>query len=83
MNLTQHALDKLEQYEIDSEEVEQKSQTPLHCLYDQTQETQIHIIQINNVYLVLVIDPNTQNLITVYTTNQRTIDNRRKTKRWI
>ena len=82
MNFTQHALDKLEQYEIEPKEVEQKNQTPLYSLYDQKQETQIHIIQINNIYLVLVIDPDSQNLITVYTTNQRTIENRRKTKRW-
>lgn len=35
MNFTQHSLDKLEQYKIDSKQVEQKSQMPLHRLYDQ------------------------------------------------
>lgn len=81
MNFTQHALDKLERYEINPVDVE--SSKPLYQLHDQTQKTDINIIQISNIYLVLVTDPNTKNLITVYTTDQRTIDNRRKSKRWI
>ena len=81
MNFTQHALDKLERYEINPVDVE--SSKLLYQLHDQTQKTDINIIQISNTYLVLVTDPNTKNLITIYTTDQRTIDNRRKSKRWI
>jgi hypothetical protein len=81
MNFTQHALDKLERYEINP--VDAENSKPLYQLHDQIQKTDINIIQISNIHLVLVTDPNTKNLITVYTTDQRTIDNRRKTKRWI
>lgn len=82
MHFTQHALNKLERYELDPKEIARENLKPRYQLYDRIQETNINIIQINHRYLVLVLDPNTQNLITVYTTDQKTIENRRKTKRW-
>lgn len=81
MNFTQHALDKLELYEIDSDIVEKSS--AIHTFYDKTQNTDIKIVRIKGILFVLVIDPDTENFITIYRTDQRTINNRRKAKRWI
>jgi len=80
MNFTQHALNKLELYEISPDAVEQGS--PIHTFYDEVQNTDIKIVQIKEILFVLIMDPTTQNLITLYRTDQRTIDNRRKAKRW-
>ena len=76
MNFTQHALDKLKLYEID------KSHS-LYTFYDKTQSTDIKIIRITGILFTLVIEPDTKNLITIYRTDQKTIDNRQKSKRWI
>lgn len=81
MNFTRHALDKLKLYAIDPGTV-QKSNV-IHRFYDTTQSTAIHIVRIAGVLFALVIDPNTENLITIYRTDQKTIDNRQKAKRWI
>lgn len=81
MNFTQHALGKLELYEIDPADVE--TSRSIHIFYDTTQSSDIKIVRIADVLFALVIDPNTQNLITIYRTDRKTIDNRRKARRWI
>ena len=81
MNFTQHALNKLELYEIDPDTIT-KSHS-LHTFYDKTQSTDIKIIRITGILFALVIDPDNKNLITIYRTDQKTIDNREKRKRWI
>ncbi len=81
MNFTQHALNKLKLYEIDPEAVTKSSS--IHTFYDKTQSTDIKIIRITGILFALVIDPDTKNLITIYRTDQKTIDNRQKIKRWI
>ena len=81
MNFTQHALDKLELYEIDRDVVE--TSNAIHTFYDKRQNTDIKIVRITGILFVLVLDPDTENFITIYRTDQRTIDNRRKAKRWI
>ncbi len=81
MNFTQHALNKLKLYEIDPEAVTKSSS--IHTFYDKTQSTDIKIIRIMSILFALVLDPDTKNLITIYRTDQKTIDNRQKIKRWI
>ena len=81
MNFTQHALDKLKLYGIDPDAVTKSSS--IHAFYDKTQSTDIKIIRITGILFALVIDPDNKNLITIYRTDQKTIDNRQKTKRWI
>ena len=81
MNFTQHALDKLILYEIDQDGVTKSS--AIHTFYDKTQSTDIKIIRIKGILFALVIDPDNKNLITIYRTDQKTIDNRQKKKRWI
>ena len=81
MNFTQHALDKLKLYEIDPDTIT-KSHS-LYTFYDKTQSTDIKIILITGILFTLVIEPDTKNLITIYRTDQKTIDNRQKSKRWI
>ena len=81
MNFTQHALDKLTLYEIDQDVVTKSS--AIHTFYDKTQSTDIKIIRITGILFTLVIESDTKNLITIYRTDQKTIDNRQKRKRWI
>lgn len=81
MNFTQHALNKLKLYEIDPDTIT-KSHS-LYTSYDKTQSTDIKIIRIMSILFALVLDPDTKNLITIYRTDQKTIDNRKKRKRWI
>jgi hypothetical protein len=82
MNFTQHALDKLERYGIDPERILEASKDALHNLHDTQEKSQIKIINYRGVLLALVIDPESQNLVTVYRTDDRTIENRRKGGRW-
>ena len=81
MNFTRHALDKLALYEIAPDTV--KKSRSVHTFYDKAQSTDIKIVRIAGILFALVIDPNNKNLVTIYRTNQKTIDNRRKAKRWI
>lgn len=83
MNFTQHALDKLELYGLDPEDITDAARKPIHYLFDTKENSKIRIIQVKRILIVLVIAPETENLITVYRTDERTIDNRKEAERWI
>ena len=83
MRFTRHALDKLDLYGISPEEITEGCNRALHEFHDRTGNTTIRIIRVQGILLVLVIIPDTENLVTVYRTDERTIENRRKAERWI
>ena len=83
MNFTQHALDKLELYGLNPEDITDAARKPIHDLFDRKENSKIRIVQIEGMLIALVIAPGTENLITVYRTDERTIDNRREAERWI
>ena len=83
MKFTQHALDKLDLYGILPEEVIESCSSIVHDFYDRKERSGIRIIQVKGILLALVIAPETENLITIYRTDERTIDNRRKAGRWM
>jgi len=78
MNFTQHALDKLELYGLDPDDIATAARKPIYDLYDRKENSKIRIICIEGILIALVIAPETGNLITIYRTDQRTIDNRKE-----
>ena len=83
MNFTQHALDKLDLYGISPEEIIEGSESAVHEFYDRNENSKIRIIRVKRILLALVIAPETENLITIYRTDEETINNRRKAERWV
>jgi hypothetical protein len=83
MNFTQHALDKLELYGLDPGDIADAARKPIHDLFDRKENSKIRIIRVKGILLSLVIASGTENLITVYRTDERTIDNRKEAGRWI
>lgn len=83
MNFTQHALDKLTLYDISPEEICEASGDITHEFHDTKENSGIRIIHIRQILLALVLDPATGNLITVYRTDEKTVESRRKAKRWV
>mgnify|MGYP001569369486 CR=1 FL=1 len=83
MKLSGHAKFKLEIYNIAGEEIIRTSSKPIYEFYDADEETHIKIIELNEILFALVCNKQTNIIITVYRTDQRTINNRQKSKRWI
>lgn len=83
MKFTQHALDKLDLYCIPTQVIADECKHAIHEFYDEKEHSNIKIIHVKGVLLALVIDPVTDDLITIYRTDEKTINNRRKAKRWV
>lgn len=82
MNFTQHALDKLELYGLGPEDITDAARRPIYDLFDRKEKSKIRIIRVKGILIALVIAPETENLITVYRTDERTISNRKEAERW-
>ncbi len=83
MNFTQHALDKLDLYGILPEEIREAYRIVVQDFYDTKENSKVRIIHVRQILLALIIDLETENLITVYRTDQKTVESRRKAKRWV
>ncbi len=83
MKFTQHALDKLGLYGISPQVIADECKHAIHEFYDEKEHSNIRIICVKGVLLALVIDPVADDLITIYRTDEKTITNRRKAKRWV
>ena len=83
MNLTKHAKDKLDLYGIPASKIIDSIESASHDFYDTREHSKIKIVNIDNILLALVLDEATDELITVYRTDRKTISRRRRTKRWI
>lgn len=83
MKLSNHAKIKLEIYGVDGNAVIRECTKPVYEFYDATEETNIKIIKLYETVFAVVLDETMQTIITVYTTDDKTIKNRNKNKRWI
>ena len=83
MHFTQHALDKLDLYGLTTEEIADGCREAIEDLHDANEQSKIRIIRARGVLLALVIDVETEHLITVYRTDGQTILNRKRAGRWI
>ncbi len=78
---SQHVLDKLERYALSWENVVDAHH--VYEFYDKKEDSKIRIIAVDSIFFALVIDPKTGKAITIYRTDEKTIQNRRRVKRWI
>ena len=83
MKLSNHAKFKLEIYNIGDKEIIKACRKPIEDFYDVNEETYIKIIELDDMIFAVVYNKETQNIITVYRTDFKTISNRKKSKRWI
>ena len=83
LHLTQHAKDKLSIYGIEETEVDAGLDEIIFDCEDVIEKSGIKIIEIQNVLFVVVISGDTNKIITIYRTDHTTIENRRRTGRWI
>lgn len=82
MELSTHAITKLEIYSIDLDILNESLKKPLLELYDREEHSLIKIIKINEIQFACVFSVETKKMITIYRTDNITINNRRKSKRW-
>lgn len=83
MHFSRHALDKLHLYGLTTKEIVDGCREAIEDLYDTKEQSNIKVIRVGGVLLALVIDVETENLITVYRTDERTLSNRKRAGRWI
>ncbi len=82
MELSTHAITKLEIYSIDLDILYESLKKPLLELYDREEHSLIKIIKVNEIPFVCVFSIETNKMITIYRTDNLTINNRRNSKRW-
>jgi hypothetical protein len=83
MIFTQHALDKLDVYGISPEWVDELTESPIHDFRDVIEGSRIVVVKSQEILLAIVVEPDGERVITVYRTDVRTIENRRKAGRWV
>ena len=82
MKFTGHAKIKLEIYGIPENEVVLELRKPITIFFDEKEEAYIKIIQWQNKPFAVVCDVMQERIITIYKTDEQTISNRQKSKRW-
>ena len=82
MKFTGHAKVKLEIYGVPENEVTVALKKVVNEFFDEKEDTYIKIIQWQNTLFVVVCDIMQERIITVYKTDEQTIINRQKSKRW-
>ena len=83
MPFTQHALDKPDLYGLTAEEIVDGCSEAIEDIYHTDEQSKIKVIRVGGVLLALVTDVETEHLITVYRTDERTLPNRKMAGRWI
>ena len=82
MNFTNHAKLKLSLYGVSEEEVNRNSSSVLFDCEDVVEDSRILIIIMHETHFALVCSKILDRVITIYTTDLTTINNRRKSGRW-
>ena len=83
LSLTQHAKEKLSIYGIAETEFEDGFDEVIFDCEDVIEKSEIKVIEIQKIFFVEVISVDTNKIITIYRTDYITIENRRRTGRWI
>ena len=82
MKFTGHAKIKLEIYGIPENDVILALRKTINEFFDEKEEAYIKIIQWQNTLFAVVCDNMQARIITIYKTDEQTIINRQKSKRW-
>ncbi|HAA75666.1 TPA: hypothetical protein DCE37_11140 [Candidatus Latescibacteria bacterium] len=83
MEYTLHDLQKLEVYGISRGEVDSALAQPEANLFDVVERSKIKIVLIKVRHHALVINPDDSRAVTIYRTDSRTVENRKRAGRWI
>lgn len=83
MTFSQHSLDKLEIYGISREVIVESLGLPLYEFQDVVEGSRIKVVQVEQAMFVLVVNAISENVITIYRTDVRTVSNRREANRWV
>jgi|GEM_PF-1366241 len=83
IDFSNHSLIKLQYYGLTITDVEENSNNVLLDCNDTHENSKVTIFKILETLFVLVISTETNQVITIYTTDLTTINNRRKNGRWI
>lgn len=83
MKLSGHAKFKLERYNVEASEIIKECKNPVYEFYDGEEQSNIKIIKLKKILFAVVLNSESKIIITVYTTDRKTIQNRKKNKRWI
>lgn len=83
LTLTQHAKDKICIYGIEEAAVEAGLEEIVFDCEDVIEKSGIKIIEITKILFVVVVSNDMNRIITIYRTDFITIENRRRSGRWI
>lgn len=83
IEFSQHAIDKIAIYGISKSDVQQAMEQPILSCQDLRENSTVLIIAIEKTLFAVVISATTNNIVTVYRTDDKTIQNRRRKERWI
>jgi hypothetical protein len=83
LTFSQHSLDKLEIYGISREVIVESLGLPLYEFQDVVEGSRIKVVQVEQAMFVLVVNAISENVITIYRTDVRTVSNRREANRWV
>lgn len=83
MKFSIHAKTKLEIYGISESAIIDQLKSDFEEFYDKQEETYIRVITLGEILLAIVCDYKKEKIITIYRTDNKTIINRQKNKRWL
>ena len=83
MKLTEHAVHKLEIYGINCEFALELIENSKEVFFDISENSFIRIFEMQLIPFIAVISIESGNVITIYRTDNKTINNRAKKNRWI
>jgi hypothetical protein len=83
MRLTQHALEKCQLYGVGATELLEALQTGETLIDRNRGGSLIRVFSFQSRPWVAVLDPETDKVITVYPTDQITVESRRRSGRWM
>ena len=83
MDFTNHATEKLKIYEITTAEINNSLAYSSQEFRDVKQNSKINIVEVKGSKLAVVISLETNKVVTIYTTDDKTIESRKRSGRWI
>ena len=83
MRLTQHAMEKCQAYEVEAASLLEALQIGETFIDLARGGTMVRIFKFLGRPWVAVLDPDTERVITLYPTDQRTVESRRRNGRWM
>jgi UTP-glucose-1-phosphate uridylyltransferase len=82
LKFTQHAKDKIAIYNVSEQEVQSGLKNAILECEDAVEKSKVIVVEVRRVLFAVVVAESVGKIITIYRTDEKTINNRRSAGRW-